>query len=210
MTGLYNSSYFRRAPLSRLQNILQTNHLSDNRETSSYEIIPSNYIDPFIESDNILFEAVTSSKICGNLLYRTYQKLLAKNILRLTDLNEKLTKTILGIYQMNIQLEEIKSLNTIKDTKNFISCLPSLNKLKKFIEKINLNTSKHRNNIYFIKICFDIYENFLKKYDFPFFKKYKGEFLDIAIQFYSKLSPNSLKSILKNMEKNLNPAGSNF
>ena len=53
----------------------------------------------------------------------------------------------------------------------------------------------NKKNVYFLKLCLDVYEDYFKSLDFPLYKKYTKCFLGIAIKFYSKLSEDNMKFI---------------
>ena len=58
--------------------------------------------------------------------------------------------------------------------------------VKRFLKRIEKH-KKNKKNVYFLKLCMDIYEDYLKTLDFPMYKKYTKCFLPLAIMFYSNI-----------------------
>lgn len=203
-----NNSYNYRNVLPPFQTEFERYSIfGNNNLDQAYEIMPR-YDDNllFDYDENGLNDKDSSIKKYGILLYRVLRKMISKNILSMSNINEKLTKTIMNKYFSLIYSEKINS----SEIKSFISCLPTLKKLKSFISKNNLNSIKNFNNIFFIKMCLDIQENYLKAFDYPLFQKYKTLFLDVALIFFKKLNSSSLNVIIKRYEKNLSPLGNNI
>jgi hypothetical protein len=150
----------------------------------------------FNEHNNCYSALVNSSKeLYGSLTIFTLKKILNAKLLKFTLVSERLYRRIIEIYFSNLTQEKEDSKSMFKNTKLFISCLPTLKFIHKFIQKKTFDSEKNKRNIYFIKLCLDIYEDYYKNFDFPLFRKYKNSFLATAILFYSKLSNSKVEFI---------------
>ena len=87
-----------------------------------------------------------------------------------------------------------------KQTKLFINSLPSLKKIEKFAKDGIVNSDKNKKNLYFLKLCLDIYEHYYKTFDIPLMKNYKDKFLKTAIKFYSQISRENFNYINRMLE----------
>jgi hypothetical protein len=150
----------------------------------------------FNQQENCFSAFVNSSKeLYGSLTIFTLKKILNVKLLKFTLVSERLYRKILEIYFNNLTQEKEDYKSMFKNTKLFISCLPTLKFIRKFILKKTFDSEKNKRNIYFVKLCLDIYEDYLKNFDFPLFRKYKNSFLDTAILFYSKLTNSKVEFI---------------
>jgi hypothetical protein len=135
------------------------------------------------------------------------KKLLNNKLINFTFLNERIYRKIFEVYFLNIEKEKNDPGLMFKQSKLFIKCLPSLKQIAKFIKKENFQLEKNQKNIYFIKVCLDIYEDFYKTFDYPLFKKFKNIFLKVVFKFYAKLTDENMNKIneqkmyLKNLSK---------
>lgn len=116
-------------------------------------------------------------------------------LMNFSILSERVYRKIIDAYLIKLSFEKDHPNSFFKGTKLFVTCLPTLKYISKYIKKGKMEVEKNKKNIYFIKICLDIYEDYLKTFDYPLFKKYKNPFLIVAITFYSKLSEEQFKLI---------------
>ena len=136
----------------------------------------------------------------GKLAIRIYRNLLC-------------SKSIAKLPQKHIRVDFIKlfvnAFLKLKSYKGqteqsikFISALPSIEKVNKYIGKIEqvsstMDKSKCDMNklvkrVALVKVILFVYENYFLKNDFPFFNKYT-EVLDSYIKFYNTISDEMLK-----------------
>jgi hypothetical protein len=106
----------------------------------------------------------------------------------------RIYKRIIEIYKENIEKEKESPKLFFKKTRCFMKCIPSLNFIERFLKKFE-STGKKKKNVYFLKLCLDIHEDYLKTFDFPLYKKYSKNFLKVVNKFYSKLSEENMKFI---------------
>jgi len=83
------------------------------------------------------------------------------------------------------------NIDNIKALENYINNLPKLEEIRVIIIKRLIS---HKELIS-IKIILDIYENFLKQYDYPLYDIYLNEFIPTALLFYSNLTEEDTKII---------------
>jgi hypothetical protein len=83
-----------------------------------------------------------------------------------------------------------------KQTKQFMRTLPSLRYIANFAKKGNLSKMKFKKDIFFLKLCLDIYQDFYKTFDFPCYKTYRDKFLKTALEFYKKVTDEVFEYIV--------------
>jgi hypothetical protein len=106
----------------------------------------------------------------------------------------RIYKKILEIFCENFEKEKDSPKLLFSKSRLFIKCIPSLKYIERFVKKIDVN-GKNKKNVYFLKLCLDVYEDYFKNLDFPLYKNYTKCFLGIAIKFYSKISEDNMKFI---------------
>lgn len=74
---------------------------------------------------------------------------------------------------------------------NFINSLPKLEDIKKII----LHRLISHKELITIKLVLDLYENYLKQYDYPLYENYLNEYIPTAMLFYSNLTEEDTKAI---------------
>lgn len=134
-------------------------------------------------------------KIYGSLTIHSLKKLQENKLADFSMISGRVYKKIIEIYKDNIEKEKESPKLFFKKTKSFIKCIPSLKYIERFLKKYETNR-KNKKNVYFLKICLDIYEDYFKTLDFPMFKKYTRNFLEVAMKFYAKLSEENMKFII--------------
>lgn len=147
------------------------------------------------EPDNCTNFFRSSKTLYGSLTISTVKKLLSLKLMHFMLHSDRIFKKVLEVYTNNITIEKEDPKSMFKLTKLFIGCLPTLKYIQKFTKKVNFSCEKQKKNIFFLKLCLDIYENYYKTLDFPLFRKYKSNFLPTAIKFYSKLPEGTITFI---------------
>lgn len=145
--------------------------------------------------DNCLVIARSHREQYGTFLFDTIKKLFDNKLLKNIAINDKIYKVVVEIYFNNLEMEKHNNSAMFKETKQYIKCLPTLDTIFNFTNKQSFNLEKNQKNVFFLKLCLDIYENFYKNFDYPLFKKFKNKFLKIVLKFYTTLSNNQLKYI---------------
>jgi hypothetical protein len=82
-------------------------------------------------------------------------------------------KKIYFIFTKLFYKEEInrgKLTQTFDKLKQFMKCLPSLDTLLKYVNKVDFTKSSSKNDIIFIKLLLEMINHFYKKYDYPLYK----------------------------------------
>lgn len=136
----------------------------------------------------------------GKLAIRIYRNLLFSNSIA------KLPQKHIRVDFIKILVNAFLKLKSYKEhsekSSKFISALPSVEKVNKYIGKIErvsstMDKSKCDMNklvkrVALVKVILFVYENYFLKNDFPFFNKYT-EVLDSYIKFYNAISDEMLK-----------------
>jgi hypothetical protein len=181
----------RRARRIRFENI---NFL--NRNNNIY------YFNNIFNERKKFLEILSNIKIqrkYGALFVNTLKKLLQKNIFILNKLDIFLYNKFCHLY---LHLKE-----KYKDSKYiiFFECFPKFKHIICIINKIknNFNDKKNYNEIFFIKIMLDLFDDHLEDFDFDFDldKKIINDFYLTSILFYSLLSEDNLIDIYKRIKK---------
>ena len=181
----------RRARRIRFENI---NFL--NRNNNIY------YFNNIFNERKKFLEILSNIKIqrkYGALFVNTLKKLLQKNIFILNKLDIFLYNKFCHLY---LHLKE-----KYKDSKYiiFFECFPKFKHIICVINKIknNFNDKKNYNEIFFIKIMIDLFDDHLEDFDFDFDldKKIINDFYLTSILFYSLLSEDNLIDIYKRIKK---------
>lgn len=113
-----------------------------------------------------------------------------------TFLNEFFYKKTIELYK---SLKENNEQNA-KKLRKFIKCLPTFYQISSFISKYDLNDLKNKKNVWFIKVCLDILEDYYSGICFDKLKKYKL-FLKVSLKFHSNIEEETYE-FLKN-QKNI-------
>ena len=181
----------RRARRIRFENI---NFL--NRNNNIY------YFNNIFNERKKFLEILSNIKIqrkYGALFVNTLKKLLQKNIFILNKLDIFLYNKFCHLY---LHLKE-----KYKDSKYiiFFECFPKFKHIICIINKIknNFNDKKNYNEIFFIKIMLDLFDDHLEDFDFDLDldKKIINDFYLTSILFYSLLSEDNLIDIYKRIKK---------
>jgi hypothetical protein len=136
-------------------------------------------------------------ELYGSLALFTYKNLFKNKLITFSILGNKdrVFKKIYEMYIKNLQIETNDPSCMFKKTKQFIKSMPSLKSISKYMEKKSISQERHKKNIFFMKLCLDIYENYYKTFDCPLFDKYKNKFISTALKFYLKLTDDQHKYI---------------
>lgn len=174
--------------LSPSHDILYTN--SEESNTLCFDV-PSYYI----------------STHYGKLAINIYRNLLCNNYI------SKLSPKHIKVNFIKLFVNSYLKLKTYKMSKElsdkFISALPSVENLNKYIgkiEQVNSKMDKSKcdinklvNRVALVKVILFVYENHFARNDFPFFNNYK-EVLDVYIKFYSAISDDMLVKANKELK----------
>jgi len=133
-------------------------------------------------------------KIYGSLAIHSLRKMQDQKLAEFSMISGKIYKKILEIYNENILKERQSPKLFFNKSRCFMKCIPSLKCVKRFIKNIE-HHKKNKKNVYFLKLCMDMYEDYLKTLDFPMYKKYTKQFLPLAIKFYSNITEENMKFI---------------
>ena len=182
----------RRARRIRFENI---NFLNRNNNNIYYFNNIFNERKKFLE----ILSNIKIQRKYGALFVNTLKKLLQKNIFILNKLDIFLYNKFCHLY---LHLKE-----KYKDSKYiiFFECFPKFKHIICVINKIknNFNDKKNYNEIFFIKIMLDLFDDHLEDFDFDFDldKKIINDFYLTSILFYSLLSEDNLIDIYKRIKK---------
>ena len=182
----------RRARRIRFENI---NFLNRNNNNIYYFNNIFNERKKFLE----ILSNIKIQRKYGALFVNTLKKLLQKNIFILNKLDIFLYNKFCHLY---LHLKE-----KYKDSKYiiFFECFPKFKHIICVINKIknNFNDKKNYNEIFFIKIMLDLFDDHLEDFDFDLDldKKIINDFYLTSILFYSLLSEDNLIDIYKRIKK---------
>jgi hypothetical protein len=151
------------------------------------------------DEENCISPAITNKDTYGSLTITTVKKLTANKLLNFTLINERIYVKILDVYFHNMSHEKENTSSFFKMIKLFMNCIPSLKYINRYACKTNFELEKNKQNIYFLKLCLDLYEDYFKTFDYPLLKNYKKIFLSTAIKFYSKITEEHYKTIFDKM-----------
>jgi hypothetical protein len=181
----------RRARRIRFENI---NFLNRNNNNIYYFNNIFNERKKFLE----ILSNIKIQRKYGALFVNTLKKLLQKNIFILNKLDIFLYNKFCHLY---LHLKE-----KYKDSKYiiFFECFPKFKHIICVINKIknNFNDKKNYNEIFFIKIMLDLFDDHLEDFDFDLDldKKIINDFYLTSILFYSLLSEDNLIDIYKRIK----------
>ena len=123
----------------------------------------------------------------GHFTKLTCLKLSEKKIVNIKlndDFYKKLIETYLFLRnETTAKKDQVQISEKLKD---FIRCLPTLQKIKRVISKRDF-LEKKTQSLFFMKICLDIYDDFYSNYDYPFFMLFK-KFVQTVTYFYKYVS----------------------
>jgi hypothetical protein len=134
------------------------------------------------------FYAGLQRELYGRLVLVTLKKLINNRLTNLSLLSDRVYRKIIDVYFSKLNIEKNKPEDMFKHTKLFIQSLPRLKFIEKFIKKGNLTKLKFKKDIFFLKLCLDIYQNYYATFDFPCYRTYKNKILKAIIYFYENLS----------------------
>jgi hypothetical protein len=83
-----------------------------------------------------------------------------------------------------------------KQTKLFMRSLPSLRFISNFARKGYLSKIKFKKDVFFLKLCLDIYQDYYITFDHPCYRIYKSKFLTTVLEFYENLSDGIFEYIV--------------
>lgn len=148
------------------------------------------------------------SRKYGKLAEKTWRSLIVKKIINKTNffcyrtnfytrLHKLFTKFLYSLEKRKITS---KKLDIFDNLKSFIRCLPSIEFLKRFINKADFSTSAHLNDLLFIIFSLAIYEIYLEKFDYPCYAKLKIIINDCCLPLYLGISDENLKKCRENLK----------
>jgi hypothetical protein len=143
----------------------------------------------------IMSDPIFLKESIGTLAMNTYKKLVSLKFINFTIISERIYRRIVDIYFNRLNVEEVNPASMFITTKMFMKTLPSLHKIDKYCKNGKSSSEDVKRNLFFIKLCLDLYEIYYKKFDLPLLKNYKGKFLKVAINFYSNLSEENFSYI---------------
>lgn len=112
-----------------------------------------------------------------------------ENIRGLNLKRDKFLKLICDFYQRNFEKNSTESLNNLN---NLISKFPELEKLKQIILLRLISNVKE---LSVLKIILDLYEHYLKNFNFPTYNKLLNEYIPVAELFFSEFSSSDYSQI---------------
>jgi hypothetical protein len=166
------------------------------------EFLTDRLREPVEEDFHLCFNMDRSSqKFLGSLTMTTLKKLQRKGLITYSVLTNRIFRKIFEIYFIHIHelKDNLGSIKSYKQATKFISCLPSLKQIEKFVRQ----NRKNKRNWLFVKFCLDAYEDYYKNYDYPLYEKYTKAFLKTSIDFYEKVSKESMDYINSHIKVHL-------
>ncbi len=134
-------------------------------------------------------------ELYGYFAINTFSKLISNKLTNFSLSSKRIYRKILDTYFTKLNIEKNKPSSLFKETKLFMKSLPSLYRINKYAKNGETDCDLIRKNIYFLKLCLDIYENYFKTFDLPLMKNYKEKFLKTAIKFYKSITKENFQFI---------------
>jgi hypothetical protein len=141
----------------------------------------------------------------GKLTIATIKKLLKCKLINLTMINDLIFRKIVTLFFNNLESPYTSLKNFCAKNANYsqnhvkikkiISCFPSFKAILKRINAPDFNEAKHKNEVYFIKICLDLQHRFYLDYDYPLYKNFIKKNLNVIIKYFEKVSQENLTYI---------------
>jgi hypothetical protein len=122
--------------------------------------------------------------------------LLNNRLTTLSLISDRIYRKIIDVYFNKLSIEKNKPDSMFRMTKLFIQSLPSLRYISNFVKKGNLSKIKFKKDIFFLKLCLDIYGDYYLTFDYPCYKVYKTKFLKTAIEFYENMTDTVFEYIV--------------
>jgi hypothetical protein len=113
---------------------------------------------------NAINQGISEEKY-GKLAYSTIKKLWLNNLIKLNSGHISMIDKIKETYY-NLLASDLNNLgNFFKSVKTFMICLPNPNHVKHYLKKINFENKIHLKELYFIKVVYDITDDYFKRMD---------------------------------------------
>jgi hypothetical protein len=100
----------------------------------------------------------------GRILFQAYEKLCSNELIFSSFVIDNIYKKITDSYYNYVK----KSPQNTK-AKTFIKCLPKLKYILKYTRRYDINDAKNYKDLFFCKMCLDIYEHYYQRFDHPTF-----------------------------------------
>lgn len=127
----------------------------------SFPMVPISVGDE-IRDDRIRFHRKSFIDIYGHMIKTALNKLMDENLLIYSSTHCSTHQDLVTSYFFIDKMD----MTRVND---FIKCLPSIKTILKFTYDRDFNAKNNYYNVFFSKLCLDIYEYHLKKYEQPHF-----------------------------------------
>ena len=183
---------------------------SDSDDFSNDDIDINNLNNYNSDSDSDSEIHIISFKNIGMIGIEVYKKLILTNII--TNTNPLIKKE--NVFLEFIILYFVNNLNIKNNIKQFMNCLPNLDRINNVITFLNSKKSKE---ILILKLILDFYEIYYLNYETPLYIKFQIKLLPTMINYYNIISNLKLNSliidlnlILLNINKSNNKINKNY